>query len=127
MGRCGGLQEDVPPVSRARLSRAVIVRGVPQFIGGEVVISPPWAWQKRFIASDVRVVSRIQTPVAPAIVDDLYRRFADFRRAYDENGMTVDEFDSYPPTRRTLRQFIAAVGDLHQLVRDVMLPSPDTA
>jgi transaldolase len=96
-----------------------------ELMGGNVVISPPSAWQKRFVASDITVASRIQTPVAPEIVDDLYRRFVDFRRAYDEGGLAPDEFDAYPPTRRTLRQFIAACDDLSQLVRDVMLPNPD--
>jgi transaldolase len=96
-----------------------------ELIGGDVVISPPSAWQKRFVASDVECCARIDTPVARHIVDDLYRRFPDFRRAYDEGGMTADQFDDFPPTRRTLRQFLAAAGDLTSLVRDVMLPNPD--
>jgi transaldolase len=96
-----------------------------EFIGGDVVISPPSAWQKRFVASDIDVTPRIAVPVDAAIVDDLHRRFTDFRRAYDEHGLTVDEFDDYPPTRRTLRQFLAACGDLGQLVRDILIPNPD--
>jgi transaldolase len=97
-----------------------------ELVGGDVVISPPSAWQKRFVASDIEVRPRIDAPVAPIVVDDLYRRFPDFRRAYDEGGLSVDEFDSFPPTRRTLRQFLAAGSDLGQLVRDVMLPNPDS-
>jgi len=93
-----------------------------ELIGGDVVISPPSSWQKRFVASDIRVVPRIDTPVAPEIVDDLYRRFTDFRLAYDENALALEAFDRYPPTRRTLRQFLAAGADLNQLMRDVMLP-----
>jgi transaldolase len=96
-----------------------------ELIGGDVVISPPSAWQKRFVASDIDVVSRIQNPVPEPIVENLYRRFADFRRAYDEGGLAIDDFDAFPPTRRTLRQFVAACGDLNQLVRDVMMPDPD--
>lgn len=96
-----------------------------EFIGGDVVISPPSSWQKRFVASDITVASRIDTPVDPRIVDDLYRRFPDFRRAYDDGGMSVEEFDAYPATRRTLRQFLAAGAELNQLIRDVMLPNPD--
>jgi transaldolase len=38
----------------------------------------------------------------------------------------VAEFDTFPPTRRTLRQFLAACHDLSALVRDVMVPNPDT-
>ena len=42
-----------------------------ELIGGDVVISPPPAWQKRLAASDIAVVPRIDTPVEPRIVDDL--------------------------------------------------------
>jgi transaldolase len=96
-----------------------------ELMGGDVVISPPSAWQKRFIASDVTVAARIDTPVDQRIVDDLRRRFIDFGRAYDEKGLSVDDFDDFAPTRRTLRQFLTACGDLTQLVRDIMLPNPD--
>jgi transaldolase len=96
-----------------------------ELIGGDVVISPPPAWQKRFAASGITVRPRIDTPVEPRVVDDLYSRFADFRRAYDPDGLSVDAFDDFAPTRRTLRQFLGACDDLRALVRDVMIPNPD--
>jgi transaldolase len=96
-----------------------------EMIGGEVVISPPYSWQVRFNQSDIEVVSRIDKAVAPEIVGELERKFADFRRAYSENGISILEFDSFGPTRRTLRQFIGACHDLDSVVRDIMLPNPD--
>jgi transaldolase len=96
-----------------------------ELIGGDIVISPPYAWQVRFNASDIPVRSRIDQPVEPHIVDALSRKFVDFRRASTEGGLTIDEFDTFAPTRRTLRQFIAACHDLDGLVRDAMLPNPD--
>src|SRR6202140_3732883 len=96
-----------------------------QFIGGDVVISPPYAWQVRLNARDVDVHPRIDTPVDAKIVEKLSRKFQDFRRAYCEDGLTPNEFDSFAPTRRTLRQFITACHDLDALVRDFMLPNPD--
>jgi len=96
-----------------------------EFIGGDVVISPPWSWQQRFAASDIAIVPRIDTPVDPRIVDDLLKRFPDFRRAYAENGLSVPEFDAFGSTRRTLRQFVAACAELNGLVRDVLIPNPD--
>lgn len=98
-----------------------------ELIGGDVVISPPYAWQVRFNASDIVPRSRIDNPVDQRIVDELQKRFLDFRRAYSEDGLAVNDFDSFPPTRRTLRQFIAACHDLESLVRDSMLPNPDLA
>ncbi len=97
-----------------------------ELIGGDVVISPPHVWQRRFVNSDIEVRTRIDTPVPAHVVEDLHRRFADFRRAYDEGGLAIDEFDSFAPTRRTLRQFLAACGDVSQLIRDVIVPNPDT-
>jgi transaldolase len=96
-----------------------------EFIGGDVVISPPYAWQVRFNASDIEVLPRIDKPVEPRIVEELHKKFADFRRANEEGGLAIDDFDYFPPTRRTLRQFIAACYDLDEIVRDIMIPNPD--
>ena len=98
-----------------------------EFIGGDVVISPPYSWQIRFNASDIAVHPRIDQPVEPKIVEQLTKKFADFRRASEEGGLSINEFDSFPSTRRTLRQFIAACSDLDAIIRDVMLPNPDAA
>ena len=39
--------------------------------------------------------------------------------------MTVDEFDTFPPTVRTLRQFTASYLDLVRTVHDIVLSDPD--
>ncbi len=96
-----------------------------ELIGGDIVISPPYAWQVRLNKSDIEMVPRIDRPVAPEIVDELGRKFVDFQRAYTEKGISIAEFDSFGPTRRTLRQFVAACHDLDGVVRDIMLPNPD--
>ena len=96
-----------------------------ELIGGDVVISPPYSWQVRFNASDIEVRNRIDDPVAPKIVDELTRKLADYRRASTENGIAIEDFDSFGPTRRTLRQFITACHDLDALVRDILIPNPD--
>ena len=98
-----------------------------ELIGGDVVISPPHAWQVRINSSDIAVEPRIDRPVDPAIVDDLRRRFPDFAKAFQERGLSLAELDSYGPTRRTLRQFMKACTDLANLVRDTMTPDPDKA
>jgi transaldolase len=96
-----------------------------EFIGGEVIISPPHKWQVRFNASDIEVVPRMDNPVAPDIVDALLSKFPDFERAYTEGGLSLEQFDSFGATRRTLRQFMSACHDLAAIMRDHMLPNPD--
>jgi transaldolase len=97
-----------------------------ELIGGDVVISPPYSWQVRFNSSDIEVRSRIDEPV-PSVVVDALAKFPDFRRSYAEDGLATEEFDSFGPTLRTLRQFVAACHDLDGLIRDFLLPNPDVA
>ena len=83
-----------------------------ELIGGDVVITMPSAWQKRFNASSIEVRPRMDDPVEPAIVDELRAHYPDFVRALDPDGLSIDEFDGFAPTRRTLRAFIAAYHEL---------------
>ena len=96
-----------------------------ELIGGDIVQTIPYEWQVLFNSSDIPVRKRMQDPVDPATVDELYRKFVDFRRAYDEKGMARQEFDSYGATVRTLRTFIGSYAELLGCVRDFMLPDPD--
>lgn len=96
-----------------------------EHIGGDVILSMPYEWQQLYNCSDVEVKERFFDPVPPEIVNSLERHFADFRRAYEPDGMTVDDFDTFGPTARTLRQFIGSYQELLALVRDFMLPNPD--
>lgn len=96
-----------------------------ELIGGDIVLTIPYDWQVKFNQSDIEVKERFNNPVPPEIVDTLYRKFPDFRRAYDEDGLMVDEFDQFGPTARTLRSFISSYQELLALVRDFMIPNPD--
>jgi transaldolase len=112
---------------RARLLGAAIRHHYhwSELIGGDVVLTLPSSWQKRFNASTVEVRPRIDDPVEPAIVAELERHFPDFVRAYEPDGLTTTEFDTFPPTVRTLRAFIASYHELLHAVTDAMLPNPD--
>jgi transaldolase len=67
----------------------------------------------------------MDVPVDPALVADLYERIPDFRRAYEPDGMTPDEFEGYGASARTLRAFIASYHDLMGAIREVVMPNPD--
>jgi len=97
-----------------------------EFIGGDVILTIPSKWQKLFNESSVEVKARMDNPVDPAIIAELRERVPDFRKAYDVDGMTIEEFDTYGATVRTLRGFIASYHELTRIIReDFMLPNPD--
>jgi transaldolase len=95
-----------------------------ELVGGDVSLTIPWPWQVRFNRSGIDPLPRMDLPIEPAILDAL-QQIPDFRRAYEPDGLTIPEFDTYGATVRTLRGFIASYHDLLAVVRDVMLPNPD--
>ncbi len=59
-----------------------------EFIGGELIVSMPYEWQLKANDSDIEVKERMSTPVDPQIIKAMYEKIPDFRKAYDEDGMT---------------------------------------
>lgn len=96
-----------------------------ELVGGDLVISPPFDWQLRINENEIPAENRIDIPVDEEIVQTLRQKVPEFRRAYDVDGMTIDEFDSFGATRRTLRQFLEADAELDSLVRDLLVPQAD--
>jgi transaldolase len=96
-----------------------------EFIGGDLITTITYQWARRINDSDIEVVDRINKPVDPAIVADLWKYFVDFRRAYEPGGMKSAEFDSFGSTARTLRAFIESYDGLLSMIRDYILPDPD--
>jgi transaldolase len=95
-----------------------------ELIGGDIVLTIPHEYQVLFNGSDIEVKPRMDDPVDPNVVAELYRKLPEFRRAYDEDGLSVAEFDHYGATVRTLRSFIEAYRELTSVVRNEMLPPP---
>jgi transaldolase len=95
-----------------------------ELVGGDVTLTMPFAWQQKFDALGIDPEPRIDEPVDAAIVSELLE-IPDFQRAYEPDGMTVDQFESFGPSARTLRAFIKSYHDLQGAIRDVYLPDPD--
>jgi transaldolase len=110
---------------RARLLSAAFRNQLQwsELVGGDVVISPPFGWQEKFQASGHVPAPRMDRPVDPTILAAL-QQIPDFRRAYEPDGMTPGDFDTFGATRKTLRQFLGADEELDRLVRDILVPAP---
>jgi transaldolase len=96
-----------------------------ELIGGDIILTIPYEWQLKINASNIEVKDRMSDPVDPQIVSTLYNQILDFRRAYDENGLTRPEFNTYGATVRTLRSFLGGAQELTVMIREFMLPNPD--
>jgi len=112
---------------RARLLGAAFRNFIhwTEFIGGDLTLTIPYEWQLKFNSSNVEVEEHMDEPVKSEIIKKLYDKFFDFRQAYDENGMSMAEFDTYGATVRTLRSFTQSWHDFVAVIRDFMLPNPE--
>ena len=110
---------------RARMLSAAFrnVMHWSEFVGGDVVVSPPFKWAKLINDSDYKMEERMDIPVREDIMKTLLS-IPEFVRAYEPDGMTPEEFDTFGATARTLRGFLQADADLDALVRDVIMPAP---
>ena len=77
--------------------------------------------QDALARAQVLLAVRERTRIDSALLE----RLPDFRRAYEPDGMSVDEFEAYGATVRTLRAFISSYWDLVRTIDDLLLPSPD--
>ncbi|MBA4385478.1 MAG: transaldolase [Anaerolinea sp.] len=96
-----------------------------EFIGGDIILTIPYEWQLKINASDIEVKERMADPVDAKILSEMLAKIPDFRMAYEVDGMTWDQFDTYGATVRTLRGFMSSYHEVQGLVREFMLPNPD--
>ena len=90
-------------------------------IGPNVLQTIPYENWKEFDAAEVDVGPSLHEPVDASHLEALQTKFADFRRAYEPDGMTPDEFAGYGPSIHTLNQFIDGYYELLAIVRGRML------
>ena len=96
-----------------------------ELIGGDVVLTMPYQWARRFDASTVEVRPRFGDPVPAEHVAQLLDLVPDFRQAWEPDGLSIAGFDTYGATVRTLRSFIASYWSLVGAVDQLLLPDPD--
>jgi transaldolase len=89
---------------------------IAQFIGGDLIVTTPPPNEEAFgdYIGHRCPPPLMQEPVPQRMLDELIERFADFRRAYDEDGLRPEEFASFGAAVKTLDQF---KGGWNELVR----------
>ena len=97
-----------------------------EILGGDSVISPPYAWQVKINEMGIAPnLNSVNEPIEARILDPLLENFPEFRKMYDVDGLAIEDFTNFGGTLRTLRGFLQSVNDLESFVRDVTVPNPD--
>jgi len=98
-----------------------------ELVGGDVILTLPHRWQVLFNNSGIDPTPRIEAAVDESVLRELSSRLPDFRLAYEPDGLSIQQFESYGATVRTLRSFIKSYHDLNGAIRDLVLPDPDVS
>ena len=81
----------------------------------------PYDWWNRFNNSDIEVENKIYNPVDNNIINTLEKTFKDFNRAYHENGMKIEEFESFGASVHTMTTFLDGYDEFINLIRNRMI------
>lgn len=85
-------------------------RGLHHFtemVGADMHITINWKGSAdKLIELDPPVVYRMFNPAPGYVVDELLAKIPDFRKAYLEDGLSIDEFESFGPVNLFRTQFI---------------------
>lgn len=70
-----------------------------EMVGGDVHITINWTTAEDIMAQDTPIIDRIDVETPPAVVDELLEKFPGFRRAYENDGLAVEEYAEYGPVQ----------------------------
>lgn len=87
-----------------------------EFVGGDLELTIPHKWIKKFNEGDYTVEKRIDKEVDKKYIDELYK-IPDFTKMYEEDAMKEEEFVQFGATQKTLRQFFEGYDQLLLIIR----------
>jgi len=91
-----------------------------EFVGGDMHITINWeGTADKLIESDPPVVYRIANPAPQKVVDELLEKIPDFRKAYAENELSLEEFKDYGPVVLFRNSFTKGWSNLVQYVKEL--------
>jgi transaldolase len=77
-------------------------RGMHHFtemVGGAVHVTINWSTAQEIMDAGVGLAPRMDVELPAAVIDELRSKFVDFRRAYDDDGLSLDEFAGFGPVQ----------------------------
>ena len=77
-----------------------------EWVGGDAHITINYSTFEELFALNPPIEDRIRAEDDPAVIEELREKIPDFRRAYDDDGLTPHEFANYAPLLRFRKNFI---------------------
>lgn len=90
------------------------------FIGGDIILTIPYAWQKKYNNTDVKVIAHMDDPMDKELLRQL-NQLDEFRKAFEPDGLKLEDFEHYGAFLKTMNQFLQGYDELVSLMRGYMV------
>lgn len=85
-------------------------RGVQHFtemVGGDVCVTINWSGTAdKLLSQDIPVVERINTPIPDYVINELLEKIPDYRRGYEEGGISAQDYEEFGPVVKFRNSFL---------------------
>ena len=97
-------------------------RGLHHFtemVGGDLAVTINWVGTAdKLLAEDPPVVWRLFNPVPPHVIGELKAKLPDFKRGFLNKGLSVDEYEDFPPVAFFRGGFVKSWNRVLDLARE---------
>ena len=77
-----------------------------EMVGGDAHITINWSTAKEIIDSGLKVENLLNKKISEKIVEELKEYFPDYRQAYDEGSLSLEEFAGFGPVQLFRNAFL---------------------
>jgi transaldolase len=88
-----------------------------EMVGGTAHVTINWSTADEIIKANPAITSRIDAHDPQALIDELCDKLPDFRKAYCDDGLSVEEFADFAPLRYFRNMFVHGWDTLLETVR----------
>ena len=88
------------------------------FVGGEFHITINWSTAEEILALNPPVTNRIAIETPREVIAELEEKLPDFRKAWREGGLAIEEFAEYGPVQRFRNQFIRGWNQMLDTIKE---------
>jgi len=88
------------------------------FVGGAMHITINWSTAEEILATNPPVADRMSTETAPEVIAELEEKLPDYRKAWREGALAIEEFAEYGPVQRFRNQFIRGWNQMLDTIRE---------
>jgi len=89
-----------------------------EMVGGALHVTINWSTAEEIIKADPPLTLRIDASTPQAVIDELCDKLPDFRKAYHDDGLAIEEFADFAPLQYFRKMFVKGWDTLSETVRE---------